>query len=197
MAIHAALAVAVSGAPLLVTERLELWLPAQRRPVRRCTRSSPIRRRAASSGPTRARADHFERFCRNAGSWLLYGYGSFMLRERGSGELIGNAGVFHSFRGLGEDFDDSPEAGWILRADRVGQGLAREAMAAALAWFEREHGRAADRVHDHRPATPRVGSSARPAGSASPPMREDSHARRDGDEPRRALLRAGSASSGD
>ena len=64
-----------------------------------------------------------------------------MLRERGSGELVGNAGVFHSYRGLGEDFDDSPEAGWILRADRVGQGLAHEAMTAALAWFEREHGR--------------------------------------------------------
>ena len=86
-------------------------------------------------------AEHFERFCRNAGSWLLYGYGSFMLRERGGGELLGNAGVFHSFRGLGEDFDDAPEAGWILRADRVGQGLAREAMTAAFAWFEREHGR--------------------------------------------------------
>jgi RimJ/RimL family protein N-acetyltransferase len=92
-------------------------------------------------GPSHSPADHFLRFSRNAGSWLLYGYGSFMVRERGRAELIGNCGVFHSFRGLGEDFDDLPEAGWILRSDRAGKGLACEAMTAALAWFERQHGR--------------------------------------------------------
>ena len=130
----------VSDAPLLVAERLELRVP---------TRADVAPMLAIVDDPATGRflgrdasyADHFARFSRNAGSWLLYGYGSFMLRERGSGELVGNAGVFHSFRGLGEDFDDSPEAGWILRADRVGQGLAHEAMTAALAWFEREHGR--------------------------------------------------------
>jgi len=131
---------AVSGAPLLVTERLELCVPtrADIAPIYAIT-AAPATRRFL--GPEHTRADHFERFCRNAGSWLLWGYGSFMLRERGSGELVGNAGVFHSFRGLGADFDDSPEAGWILRHDRVGQGLAHEAMTAALGWFEREHGR--------------------------------------------------------
>ena len=92
------------------------------------------------AGSDSARADHFQRFSRNAGSWLLYGYGAFMIRRRDSGELIGNCGVFHSWRGLGDDFDDSPEAGWILRRDQTGQGLAREAMDAALAWFERAHG---------------------------------------------------------
>jgi RimJ/RimL family protein N-acetyltransferase len=131
---------AVSGAPLIVTDRLELWLPT-RDDVRamRDIVSDPATGRFL--GRVQSPATHFERFCRNAGSWLLYGYGSFMLRERGGSAPIGNAGVFHSFRGLGADFDDSPEAGWILRADRVGQGLAREAMTAALAWFEREHGR--------------------------------------------------------
>lgn len=130
---------AVRDAPLLVTERLELWIPtgAEVWPMHAIV-ADPATRRFL--GPSESRADHFERFCRNAGSWLLYGYGSFMLHERGGG-LIGNAGVFHSFRGLGADFDDSAEAGWILRADRVGQGLAYEAMTAALAWFEREHGR--------------------------------------------------------
>lgn len=85
-------------------------------------------------------ADHFQRFSRNAGSWLLYGYGAFMIRRRDSGELIGNCGVFHSWRGLGEDFDDQPEAGWIVRRDQTGQGIAREAMDAALAWFAHVHG---------------------------------------------------------
>jgi len=127
------------GVPVLVTERLELHVPAGGDvwPMHAIVVDPETRR---FLGPSQAPADHFERFSRNAGSWLLYGYGSFMLRERSSGELIGNAGVFHSFRGLGEDFDDAPEAGWILRSDRVGQGLGREAMTAALGWFEREHG---------------------------------------------------------
>ena len=130
----------MSAAPLLVTERLELWHPARADiAAMYALVADPATRRFL--GPVHTRADHYERFSRNAGSWLLYGYGSFVLRERGTGELVGNAGMFHSFRGLGEDFDDSPEAGWILRADRVGQGLAREAMTAALAWFEREQGR--------------------------------------------------------
>jgi RimJ/RimL family protein N-acetyltransferase len=64
----------------------------------------------------------------------------FMVRRRGSNEVIGNCGVFHSWRGLGEDFDDTPEAGWILSHDQVGQGLGLEAMTAALGWFDREHG---------------------------------------------------------
>lgn len=126
-------------APLIVTERLELWLPVKD-DIRAMWEivADPATRRYLPTPQTPAA--HFERYCRNAGSWLLYGYGSFTLRERG-GEVIGNAGVFHSVRGLGEDFDDSPEVGWVLRADRVGQGLAREAMTAVLAWFEREHGR--------------------------------------------------------
>jgi RimJ/RimL family protein N-acetyltransferase len=130
---------AVSAAPPIVTERLELSLPtrADIAPMMAIV-DDPATSRFLGRDPSRA--GHFARFSRNAGSWLLYGYGSFILRERSSGALIGNAGVFHSVRGLGADFDDLPEAGWILRADKVGQGLAHEAMTAAFAWFEREHG---------------------------------------------------------
>jgi len=124
---------------MLVTERLELWVP---------TRDDLWAMHAIAShpetgrflGPTDSRAEHFQRFSRNAGSWLLYGYGSFMVRLRGRSEVIGNCGLFHSFRGLGEDFDDFPEGGWVLHRDHVGQGFAFEAMTAALAWFEREQG---------------------------------------------------------
>ena len=85
--------------------------------------------------------DTFARLLRNAGSWSLYGYGTFMVRMRGGdGSIVGNCGVFHSYRGLGEDFDDRPEAGWILAESAFGKGVAREAMDAALAWFDREHG---------------------------------------------------------
>jgi len=76
----------VTDAPLLVTERLELWLPANGDlAAMRAIVADPATHRFL--GPQSAAA-HFERFCRNAGSWLLYGYGSFMLRERGGGALI-------------------------------------------------------------------------------------------------------------
>jgi RimJ/RimL family protein N-acetyltransferase len=128
----------VAVAPLLVTERLELWPPvASDLSASYAINSAPETARYLGGG---GMADHFQRFSRNAGSWLLYGYGGFMLRRRGTPELIGNCGVFHSWRGLGEDFDDHPEAGWILRHDQVGQGLGFEAMTAVLEWFDREHG---------------------------------------------------------
>jgi len=130
---------ALTGAPHLLTDRLDLRVPL----AADLEAMGAIVAHAQTGrylGPGRDFADHFVRFSRNAGSWLLYGYGGFMVRLRGSEDLIGNCGVFHNWRGLGEDFDDAPEAGWILRHDQVGQGLGHEAMSAALAWFDAAHG---------------------------------------------------------
>lgn len=129
----------VKDAPNLLTERLELRLPT----AADFHATMDIVSHAETGrflGPQSTTADHFVRFCRSAGSWLLYGYGAFMIRVRDSEEVIGNCGVFHTWRGLGDDFDDSPEAGWILRHDKVGSGLASEAMTATLDWFDRAHG---------------------------------------------------------
>ena len=126
-------------APFLTTERLELWRPTMAdEPAMFNIISNPATHRYL--GPMSTRADHFTRFQRGGGSWFLHGYGSFMVRLKGSAEVIGNCGVFHSYRGLGEDFDDKPEARWILAESAVGKGIAREAMDAALAWFDRTYG---------------------------------------------------------
>ncbi len=129
----------MKDAPHLLTDRLDLRLPtaADFPAIVEIVSHAETGRYL---GPRSGTPDHFMRFCRNAGSWLLYGYGIFVICLRGSGEVIGNCGVFHSWRGLGEDFDDAPEAGWILRHDQVGRGLGREAMTAALGWFDRAHG---------------------------------------------------------
>lgn len=122
--------------PFLLTERLELWLPtkADLHPLFEIISQTDTRRYL---GPEPTLPDHFMRFARNAGSWTLYGYGTLMVRERGGdGTLLGNCGIFHSVRGLGEDFDDKPEAGWILREEAVGQGYAGEIMRAVLEWFD-------------------------------------------------------------
>ena len=125
--------------PILETERLVLSAPsaADIAPMHAIV-SDPDTGRFL--GSVNNPATQFERFARNAGSWMLYGYGSFMARLHGSEELIGNVGVFHSWRGLGADFDNNPEAGWILHRDHAGQGLAAEAMRAIFAWFDATHG---------------------------------------------------------
>ncbi|WP_435419217.1 GNAT family N-acetyltransferase [Parerythrobacter aurantius] len=122
--------------PFLLTERLELWLPVRDDlyPLFEII-SQPDTQRYLGGAPTLH--DHFMRFARNAGSWTLYGYGIFVVRERGGdGTPLGNCGIFHSIRGLGEDFDDRPEAGWILREEAVGKGYAGEVMRAVLEWFD-------------------------------------------------------------
>jgi RimJ/RimL family protein N-acetyltransferase len=122
--------------PVLKTERLELWRPLRDDFIELHALLAPESMRTFLGGPT-TKADEFGRFMRGAGSWQLYGYGMFHVRERGRKALVGIAGVFHSWRGFGEGLDDVPEAGWIVGEAYWGQGYAREATAGALAWFER------------------------------------------------------------
>ena len=130
----------MSDKPFLTTERLDLWLPrASDLQAMHEIVTHPLTGRFL--GSSRSLHEHATRFMRGAGSWFLYGYGPLMLRLRGQERLIGNCGVFHTFRGLGDDFDDNPEAGWIVAAEHTSQGFASEAMHAVLAWFEREHGK--------------------------------------------------------
>lgn len=92
-------------------------------------------------GPMAAsEADCAGRLLKNAGCWDLFGYGTFIVREKGGDAIIGNCGVFHTWRGFGSGLDDVPEAGWIVHPGWWGRGLAREVMDAALGWFDATHG---------------------------------------------------------
>ena len=131
------------SAPVLVTDRLELWRPApgDAADLFALTLTEETRRFLGTFVPSEM--DTFNRLLRNAGSWSLYGYGTFMVRLKGQDRIIANCGVFRSHRGFGPDngLDDVPEAGWIVHEDHWGQGVAPEAMKAALAWFDDTHGR--------------------------------------------------------
>lgn len=81
-----------------------------------------------------------DRLLRNAGSWALFGYGTFMVRRRGEAQIIGSCGIFRSWRGFGQGMDDVPEAGWIIHRDAWGQGVAGEVMRTVLDWFDKTHG---------------------------------------------------------
>lgn len=126
--------------PVLTTERLTLSKPVLA-DLQPCLDMVTNEHTARFLGPTTTLADFHSRFMRGAGSWALYGYGFFMVRMKGQDEIVGQCGIFHSIRGLGEDFDDMPEAGWIIHSDHEGRGIAREAMLAALEWFEENFGK--------------------------------------------------------
>lgn len=125
--------------PVLVTDRLELWRPlaSDHAGLRALIEPGEVRRFLGGMDPD----DHdvFMRLLRNAGSWALYGYGTFMVRERGNAEIVGNCGVFHSWRGFGAGLDDVAESGWIVAKPAWGKGYAQEAMEAALGWYEANH----------------------------------------------------------
>jgi RimJ/RimL family protein N-acetyltransferase len=123
--------------------RLELWRPAASdlAGLYDLTLAGETRRFLGGFEPSES--DSFARLMRNAGSWALHGYGSFMVRFKGEKRIAANCGVFHSYRGFGADsgLDDVPEAGWIVHRDLWGRGIAREAMEASLAWFESTRGK--------------------------------------------------------
>jgi RimJ/RimL family protein N-acetyltransferase len=85
-------------------------------------------------------AESFARLQRTVGGWALDGYGAFMVLDSATDRLIGNIAIFRSYRGLGDDFDNQPEAGWIIAQSHWGKGLAVQFMTAALGWFENTHG---------------------------------------------------------
>lgn len=147
--------------PLLRTERLDLWQP------RLGDMPGLVELIAADEtrrflGPAQAdEKSQFEKLLKNAGGWALYGYGTFHVRLRGEEAIVGSCGVFHSWRGFGQGMDDVPEAGWIIRHDHWGRGIAGEAMRAALGWFDATHGprRVAAMIEDGNTASERLASA--------------------------------------
>lgn len=85
-------------------------------------------------GKPSTEAESWVRLMRCAGSWALLGLGYWVVREAASGRFVGEVGFGDFRRGVGAEFDEVPEAGWVLATWAHGQGYAGEAVAAALAW---------------------------------------------------------------
>ena len=86
----------------------------------------------APAGPDEA----WTRLLRQTGHWSMFGYGFLAIEEKATGCFVGEAGLAHFRRGLGSEFDGSPEAGWAIAPWAQGHGYATEAAAAALQWTE-------------------------------------------------------------
>lgn len=79
------------------------------------------------------------RFLRQIGLWHHLGFGFFALEDKATGAFVGEAGFHDLRRTLTPSLEGTMEAGWGLVGASQGQGLAEEAMRAALAWGDR-HG---------------------------------------------------------
>ena len=63
--------------------------------------------------------------------WDVHGFGRFAVTDRATGALVGRVGAMRQ-----PDWTETPEkdeVGWVVAADRWGEGLATEAAGAAIA----------------------------------------------------------------
>lgn len=126
--------------PVLETARLRLRVPTldDFDAIHTLTLSDQVRTFLGRTPPSVE--DSFARFLRGLGCWHLFGWGQFVADRKADGRFVASLGLFRAMRGLGDDFDPYPEAGWVIHEEHWGQGYATEAMAAILAWHDEAHG---------------------------------------------------------
>ncbi len=92
------------------------------------------------TGTPASRADSWHRLVRALGMWLCVGYGYWAVDDKDTGRFVGALGFAAHMRDIGPRFDTVPESGWTLAPWAQGRGFASEALAAALAWADRQPG---------------------------------------------------------
>ena len=99
----------MAGGPVLESARLRLRAHAIGDFERLHALSvTPGSRRFFPGGPSRE--DSYKRLLTSIASWHLFGYGTFAVHERASGDYVGNCGLFRLERDLDPPFAGEPEA---------------------------------------------------------------------------------------
>lgn len=126
--------------PVLLTDRLRLdgYRADDLEPLAAMWRQPQVYA-AIGDGKPRSREEVWLRLLRGIGQWTLFGYGTWVARERtgdaARGAVLGELGLIEARRAI-EPPLDAPEMAWMLSAEAQGRGLAREALAAILAWAD-------------------------------------------------------------
>lgn len=129
-----------SAAPILTTPRLVLSAHTTADfPDDLALWTDPVVTRFIGGRPS-APDEVWARLLRYAGLWALLGYGYWAIRDRADGRFLGEAGLADFHRAIDPPLGDTPEAGWILRPEAQGRGLAVEAMTAILDWAQETAG---------------------------------------------------------
>ena len=79
--------------------------------------------------------DVWFRLLRDIGHWEVLNHGNWSIRDTATGDYVGSVGVLDYRRILVPAFD-APELGWGVAPRFQGQGIAFEAVSAALAWCD-------------------------------------------------------------
>lgn len=79
--------------------------------------------------------DVWFRLLRDIGHWEAVGYGNWAIRRTEDGAYVGSVGVLDYRREMTPAFN-APELGWGVSPRFQGQGMAFEAVSAALAWCD-------------------------------------------------------------
>lgn len=85
--------------------------------------------RSATIGGPLDRQGAWTRFASYAGSWMLRGYGSWMVVEKSSNTPVGSVGIYEA-----ADWPE-PELGWVMFEAGEGKGYAYEAAIAARTYI--------------------------------------------------------------
>jgi RimJ/RimL family protein N-acetyltransferase len=88
-----------------------------------------------------SREDTWRKILASPGLWALLGYGYWVVERREDCAYLGQVGFADFKRDLKPSIEGLPEMGWIMGAQAQGQGLATEAVLAALAWADEALGR--------------------------------------------------------
>jgi RimJ/RimL family protein N-acetyltransferase len=81
-----------------------------------------------------SREQAWTRFLRQIGLWQHLGFGFFVVEHRATSAFGGEVGFHELRRSISPSLEGTMEAGWVLTAPLRSQGLAEEAMQAAIGW---------------------------------------------------------------
>ena len=87
-------------------------------------------------GKASSEEDCWNRLLRDVGHWRSLGYGLWTVRMKATGTYAGVVGFADFRREMNPSFGDAPEGGWVMAPWTLRQGLASEAVGAALDWVE-------------------------------------------------------------
>lgn len=87
-------------------------------------------------GPMSDPAQAWEKFVRIPGFWALLGFGLWIVEDKASGRVAGQAGFGLFQRAIDPPLPEIPEGAWVFARWAQGRGFGSEAMAAAFAWAD-------------------------------------------------------------
>ncbi len=119
------------GAPeLLETSRLRLerLRPAHRLEVYALLGDPRVARTLLPGGRAATETEVIENIAAKVAHWKRFGFGLWLVRDRGDGTMVGRGGIQHTFVGGRAEI----EVGWAIVPHRWGQGLATEFADAAV-----------------------------------------------------------------